>query len=167
MRQRVAFVLAVIGLAVMLASGAGANTELVPGTRVVFPFFDISTGNSTFLLLHSTYAGVATVQLAVGRASRLQAVLDDLSTRPASGRWDPLALRILHTRFQAQLRALVSKCQAEARGGGVEVVESDLAQGRLREVRRQVDDVLGSEKVPSVATLMVLEERVSAAVTRL
>lgn len=66
MRQRVAFVLAVVGLAVMLGSGAGANTELVPGTRIVFPFFDISTGHSTFLLLHSTGGGsTATVQLAL------------------------------------------------------------------------------------------------------
>lgn len=66
MRQRGAFVLAAIGLAVMLASGAGANTELVPGTRIVFPFFDISTGHSTFLLLHNTAdASTATVQLAL------------------------------------------------------------------------------------------------------
>ncbi|MBI4381917.1 MAG: hypothetical protein HY574_12105 [candidate division NC10 bacterium] len=65
MRQRVAFVLAVIGLAVMLATGAGANTELVPGTRIVFPFFDISTGHSTFLLLHNTASLTATVQLAL------------------------------------------------------------------------------------------------------
>jgi len=65
MRQRVALVMALTWIAVMLASGAGANTELVPGTRVVFPFFDFSTGNSTFLLLNNTGGGTATVQLAV------------------------------------------------------------------------------------------------------
>jgi len=65
MRQRVAFVLVVMGLAVVLATGAGANTELVPGSRVVFPFFDMSTGNSTFLLLHNTGGLTATVQLAL------------------------------------------------------------------------------------------------------
>ncbi|MCB9698064.1 MAG: NAD-glutamate dehydrogenase [Alphaproteobacteria bacterium] len=110
---------------------------------------------------------IAARQLAVGRASRLQSVLDDLATRPASGRWDPLALRILHTRFQALLRALVGKCQTERIEGTVEELEAALASGRIRAVRRQVDDVLGAEKSPSVSTLMVLEERVSGAVTRL
>lgn len=65
MRQRVAFVLVVMGLAVVLTTGAGANTELVPGSRVVFPFFDFSTGNSTFLLLNNTGGASLTVQLAI------------------------------------------------------------------------------------------------------
>ncbi|MCA9489530.1 MAG: NAD-glutamate dehydrogenase, partial [Myxococcales bacterium] len=110
---------------------------------------------------------IAARQLAVGRASRLQSVLDDLATRPASGRWDPLALRILHTRFQALLRALVGKCPTEGMEGTVEELEAALASGHIRAVRRQVDNVLGAEKSPSVSTLMVLEERVSGAVTRL
>jgi glutamate dehydrogenase len=110
-------------------------------------------------------ASVATRQLAVGRASGLQAVLDDVASRPSTGRWDPIAMRILHTRFQASLRMLVSKCQVS--GTSVELLESELAKGRLREVRQQVDEVLGTEKRASVATLLVLEERVAAAAARL
>ncbi len=80
MRQRGAFVLAVMGLAVMLATGAGANTELVPGSRVVFPFFDMSTGNSSFLLLHNTGGLTATVQLALyGQGSGKQDVFLSLT----------------------------------------------------------------------------------------
>lgn len=65
MRQRVAVVVAVMGLTVMLATWAEANTEVVPGTRVVFPFFDISTGNSTFLLLNNTGGGTPTIQVSL------------------------------------------------------------------------------------------------------
>jgi hypothetical protein len=65
MRQKVA--LALVGIAAIsaLAVGSHANTELVPGSRVVFPFFDFSTGNSTFLLLHNTGGLTVTVQLAL------------------------------------------------------------------------------------------------------
>jgi glutamate dehydrogenase len=108
---------------------------------------------------------VATRQLAVGRASGLQAVLDDLATRPSTGRWDPIAMRILHTRFQAVLRMLGAKCQVT--GASVEAVEQELTRNRLREVRQLVDEVLGAEQRASVATLLVLEERVAAAAARL
>jgi glutamate dehydrogenase len=108
---------------------------------------------------------VATRQLAVGRASGLQAVLDDLASRPATGKWDPIAMRILHTRFQGILRTLLAKCHVS--GASVEAVEQELARDRLREVRQQVDEVLGAEKRATVATLLVLEERVSAVAARL
>ena len=65
MRQKVVLVIAVVGLALILAVSARANTELVPGSRVVFPFLDFSTGNSTFLLLNNTGGATLTVQLAI------------------------------------------------------------------------------------------------------
>jgi hypothetical protein len=63
MRQKNAFAVGVIVATSALAAGAWANTELVPGSRVVFPFFDISPGNSAFLLLNNTAGGTATVQI--------------------------------------------------------------------------------------------------------
>lgn len=65
MRRKVTIALAIMGVGLLLAVGAGANTELVPGTRVVFPFFDFSTGNSTFLLLHNSGSTSLIVQLAL------------------------------------------------------------------------------------------------------
>ena len=65
MRQKITIAVAVMGVALLLATGAGANTELVPGSRVVFPLFDFGTGNSTFLLLHNTGGLTATIQLSL------------------------------------------------------------------------------------------------------
>lgn len=105
--------------------------------------------------------------LAIGRASRLQQVLDDLASRPATGRWDPLALRILHTRFHRLLRQAVGKCAVDSNGKTVDVLEPELATGRLADLRSQVDALLTHEHTPSVAALLVLEERVASAITRL
>jgi len=110
---------------------------------------------------------IAVRHLAIGRASRLQEVLDDLASRPAEGRWDPIALRILHTRIHKLLRSLVGKCPPDLQGATVDQLEPHLVQGQLAGVRAQVDDMLGQESSPSVATLMVLEERVAAAIRRL
>jgi len=75
MKQKVALALVVIAAIAAPAVGAHANTELVPGTRVVFPFFDISTGNSTFLLLHNAGLALVTVQVALyGQGSGRQEV---------------------------------------------------------------------------------------------
>ncbi|HHO50464.1 MAG TPA: hypothetical protein ENK18_06205 [Deltaproteobacteria bacterium] len=110
---------------------------------------------------------IAVRHLAIGRASRLQEVLDDLSTRPAMGRWDPLALRILHTRFHTLLRSLVGKCPIEIEGNTVDQLEPQLARGVLSDVRAQVDDMLEENSSASVATLLVLEERVASAIARI
>ncbi|MEQ1564233.1 MAG: NAD-glutamate dehydrogenase domain-containing protein [Myxococcota bacterium] len=108
---------------------------------------------------------VAVRTLAVGRASGLQQVLDDIASRPATGKWDPLAMRILYTRFQALLRQAVGKCAVDVRGRSVDALEPEVATGGLAQVRSHVNDLLGRDT--SAAALLVLEERVSAAVARL
>jgi glutamate dehydrogenase len=110
---------------------------------------------------------IAVRHLAIGRASRLQSVIDDLTTRPATGRWDPVALRILQTRFQALLRDTVARCAIEAYAASVDQLEPQLASGTLKDLRAQVEEVLSQDPNPSVAALMVLEERVTSAIARL
>ncbi len=104
--------------------------------------------------------------LAVARASRLQDVLDDLGSRPASGRWDPIALRILHSRYHQLLRRLVATTPFTGDEQSVDALEPKLAEGALRDVRGQVDELLEGGS-PAVATLLVLEERVDSAITRM
>ncbi|MEQ1500590.1 MAG: NAD-glutamate dehydrogenase domain-containing protein [Myxococcota bacterium] len=110
---------------------------------------------------------IAVRHLAIGRASKLQQVLDDLASRPATGRWDPLAMRILYTRFQGLLRQTVAKCPIDVANASVDALEPQLATNRLADVRTQVDEMLGRENHPSVAALLVLEERVASAIARL
>ncbi|MEZ4318238.1 MAG: NAD-glutamate dehydrogenase [Myxococcota bacterium] len=104
--------------------------------------------------------------LAVARASRLQALLDDLAIRPATGRWDPIALRILSHRFHVLLRQLVQTTPMHAESETVDQLVPRLEAGFLADVRAQVDEMMDGEQ-PSVATLLVLEERIAGAITRL
>ncbi len=113
------------------------------------------------------FADIAVRHLAIGRASRLQEVLDSLTTRPASGRWDPIALRILHTRFHNLLRRLVGAVRVDSSGLTVDELEPVLVEGPLVDVRTQVDDLLDGEEAPSIATLLVLMERLDAALARM
>ena len=110
---------------------------------------------------------IAIRHLAIGRASGLQSVLDDLLNRPATGRWDPLALRILHTRFHTLLRQTVNRCPVDVEAASVDQLEPQLAEGKLADLRAQVDEVLSGQGTPSVAALLVLEERVASAIARL
>lgn len=103
--------------------------------------------------------------LAVARASRLQSVLDAIGSRPAEGRWDPIALSILHNRFHQLLRQLVAETPMAA-ATTVDVLEPQLRDGYLADVRQQVDALLDGEDA-SVATLLVLEERIASAISRL
>jgi NAD-specific glutamate dehydrogenase len=105
--------------------------------------------------------------LAVSRASRLQEILDNLAKRPATGRWDPIALQILHHRFFDQLRKLVVRVPLPGSAKSVDALAPMLAQGPLAEVRSQVEDLLGGEAQPSIPTLIVLEERVASCISRL
>jgi glutamate dehydrogenase len=109
---------------------------------------------------------VAVRHLAIGRASRLQELLDDLANRPASGRWEPLAIRILQTRFHALLNQAISRSAAGAQGATVDELEASLSSGQLADLRAQVDEVLSTPS-PTVSALLVLEERVASAVARL
>jgi glutamate dehydrogenase len=113
------------------------------------------------------FASIAVRHLAIGRASRLQEVLDSLTSRPASGRWDPIALRILHTRFHNLLRRLVGAVPVDADNLTVDELEPVLAKGVLADVRAQVNDLLDGEEAPSIATLLVLMERLDAALARM
>ena len=108
-------------------------------------------------------------QLAVGRASRLQAVVEDLRDRPASGRWDPIAIRILHHRYQQALRRLVRLTPTNGDAKSIDALAASLAEGALADVRQQVDEILAEEEgeVPSLATLLVLEERVASSISRM
>jgi glutamate dehydrogenase len=110
---------------------------------------------------------IAVRYLAIGRASGLHAILEDLQTRPATGRFDPLAMRILQGRFQTQLRELVGKVRVDVKGRTVDELEPELAGGVLADVRARVQEVLAGEANPSVATLLVLLERVTAAIARI
>jgi glutamate dehydrogenase len=112
------------------------------------------------------FAEMVVRHLAVARASRLQDVIDSLSGRPASGRWDPLAYRILYNRFYALLNRLVAKLPIQAKNATVDQLEPDLAAGPLADVRAQVDAILGREAA-TVSTLLVLEERLESAVARI
>ncbi len=105
--------------------------------------------------------------LAVARASRLQEVIDSLGSRAASGRWDPLAYRILVNRFYGMLNTLVARTPGLRAGATVDQAEPELASGSLADVRAQVDAILAGASSPSVSTLLVLEERVEGAVGRL
>jgi glutamate dehydrogenase len=104
--------------------------------------------------------------LGVARASRLQHVLEGLVSRPAGGRWDPIALSILHHRFHQLLRQLVARTPM-MEGASVDELEPRLRRGFLENVRAQVDEMLAGQPAPSVATLLVLEERIATAIGRL
>ena len=116
----------------------------------------------------SPFTEMVVRHLAIARASRLDQLLHDLQSRPAGGRWDPIALRILHNRYHNLLRALVGRTPIRGKIESVDKLEPMLAKGALKDVRAQVDAMLGqSEDLPSVATLLVLEERLAAAISRI
>ncbi len=118
------------------------------------------------------FAVMGIKHLAVARASRLQEILDDLHGRPASGRWDPIALRILYNRFHNLLRRTVVHAPVEEEWlESVDVCAPKLAEGPLAEMRATVDRILGphdddEHTAPSAATLLVLEERLQRLVSR-
>ena len=110
---------------------------------------------------------VAITRIAVGRATRLQDVLDHLSTRPATGEWDPIALHILYNRFNRLLRELLALVPVAGDRARVDKLVPKLAKGQLANVRAQVDALMAEDQVPSVASLLVLEERVAGVVGRM
>jgi hypothetical protein len=77
-------------------------------------------------------------------------------------------MRILSGRVQSQLRRLVSICpRTPNEPQTVDALEPVLATGVLADVRSQVDELFDGDDAPSLATLIVLEERVDAAIARL
>lgn len=110
---------------------------------------------------------VAITQIAVGRVTRLQQVLDHLSTRPATGEWDPIALHILYNRFNRLLRELLAQVPVDGAWKTVDDLVPQLERGRLSRVRQQVDALIAEDESPSVASLLVLEERVAGVIARM
>jgi len=110
---------------------------------------------------------MAIQNLAVGRATGLQRVLDDIATRPAVGRWDPIALNILHRQYSRLLRTTVLNTPLEVNGQSVDELAPYLRTRYLSEIRATVDELLeGEEGAPSVATLVVLQERLEGVLGR-
>jgi len=112
---------------------------------------------------------VAVLQIAAGRASRLQEIIDRLRAHAASGQWEPIAASILTQRFVKRLRELVRSLDGLESEESVDDLEPRLASGVLADVRHQVDAVLPRDdsRGLDLAALMVLEERVSGAIARL
>ena len=105
-------------------------------------------------------------QLTVGRITRIQEIIDALNVRSTSGRWEPIAVKVLAHRFMTLLRRMVVHA-GEIQATSVDALEPLLAQGPLVALRKQVDRVLGDDTDPDLATLLILEERVQAALVRM
>lgn len=106
-------------------------------------------------------------QLAAGRATRLQDLIDHLSQRRTQGEWEPIAIRLMVGHFQERLREVVLKLGTSVDATTVDDLTPKLAQGALSEVRAQVDELYGEDAGPELAALLVLEERLQAAIEKI
>ncbi len=106
-------------------------------------------------------------QLAAGRASRLQEIIDDLSKRPAEGQWEPVAMAIMVQRFSRLLRDLMGRLPDGLQASTVDELEPVLAGGPLADVRAQVDAMVPEDGKADLAALLVLEERLAGAIAKL
>ena len=114
------------------------------------------------------FAEMVVKHLAIAQATRLGAVLEGLARRPAAGRWDPIAMRILYNRFHALLREAVVLTPINGKRNSVDSLVPRLVAGPLAEIRDQVDRMLGTTGEPAnAATLLVLEERLARTVQRI
>ncbi len=102
------------------------------------------------------------------RRRRNVAFIGDLVRERLFGEKDPIALRILHNRFHQLLRDLVARTPLPTgvKRMTVDTLEPALALGALSDVRSQVDRLLEGG-APTVPTLLVMEERVISAISRL
>lgn len=103
----------------------------------------------------------------IGGGTGLLELIEDLAVRPATGTWEPIALRILFVRFLQLLRQVIDQVSVDGPIESVDQLQPKLASGGLKAVRQQVDDLIADEERPSPATLLVLEERVAATMARL
>jgi glutamate dehydrogenase len=106
-------------------------------------------------------------QLAAGRASRLQEILDQLGRRPTTGVWDPIANRVLISRFTDRLRQLVVRVGTQLPATSVDGLEPLLVAGPLSDVRAQVDRLMPPGAPIELPALIVLEERLDGALKRI
>jgi NAD-specific glutamate dehydrogenase len=116
--------------------------------------------------LNVSFRDAVVRQLAAGRASRLQELIDALGRRAASGQWEPIANRILVSRFTDRLRQLVVRLGTEAPATTVDELEPWLAAGPLADVRAQVDRLMPAGAPLDLPALIVLEERLDGAIKR-
>ena len=94
-------------------------------------------------------------------------LLEALTQRVASGQWEPIALRILYNRLHRLLRDLVACISIKDTSKPIDELIESVQQGVVGEVRAHVDELMGSQDNPSVANLLVLEERLTTVIARL
>jgi glutamate dehydrogenase len=114
-----------------------------------------------------TFRETVVRELAAGRASRLQELIDVLGRRPTSGQWEPIATRVLVNRFTDRLRQLVLKVGTELPATTVDELEPRLVAGPLADVRAQVDRLMPPGAPMDLPALIVLEERLDGAIRRI
>jgi glutamate dehydrogenase len=102
----------------------------------------------------------------LGLGSGMLPIIEQLGVRPAEGSWEPIALRILFVRYLQLLRQLVDRVRIDSPVESVDQLRPLVESGALRAVRAQIDDILIHDGPPSPATLLVLEERIAAALAR-
>ena len=106
-------------------------------------------------------------QLAAGRASRLQEIVDALGRRPTTGQWEPIAMRILVNRFSDRLRQLMIRLGTDLPAVSVDDLEPRLVAGPVADVRAQVDRLMPPGAPLDLPALLVLEERLAGAIGRI
>ena len=99
--------------------------------------------------------------LAVGNASRVLGAIKTLESRPAKGRWDPMAMGILRNRYYDLLQGLVDKVKVgpELRLS-VDRVAHQLYWNQLKSQADEMDSILG--EAPDLGALLVAEDRMRA-----
>lgn len=98
----------------------------------------------------------------VGVASGLTPTLRSIASRRGDGRWDPVALGILRTRYRVLLRELVvaSPVAGATLRFGVERGVESVSTDTVKAVAQVISHVVGKE--PDVAALLVGEQRIRA-----
>ncbi|MFZ5480067.1 MAG: NAD-glutamate dehydrogenase domain-containing protein [Myxococcota bacterium] len=101
---------------------------------------------------------------AVGQASKLLPSLRNIGGRRGVGRWDPVALGILRTRYTTLLRdaAIRAPESKELVSLSVDKAAEALSAGPLREVARITEQIVG--EAPDVASLLVGEQQIRAVI---
>ena len=97
--------------------------------------------------------------MAIGEASRILPAIRSMEALLATAGWDSVAMGILRTRYILLMRNLLDAVDV---GGevrlGLDRVATGLSRGALKELREEVDHIIGDQ--PQVSNLLVAEERV-------
>ena len=76
-------------------------------------------------------------------------------------------MRILYNRLHRLLRDLIACISIKDTDKPMETLIAKVQKGVVGEVRMHVDELMGSQDNPSVANLLVLEERLSTVISRI